>query len=248
MQTLKTILVLAILIIAAAIAIAEPYGPDGITKGPSERRTSFGGDPTAVNAQAGNITQLLINTSVITKRWQGYYGNITGTITLDDANGHTMYDWSANDFSVAGKVFAANNTVSNWTAVRCVNLTGNGTIGPTGVQPGVNSTILENTFGIARTDADGFDETFATTNDITVGTNTLANCPSTHLYIANASQTTKFNETILTLYNESLIIFAAQLEPSITGFDNRTWDFEMIVANNGDSGILTPYQFYVELT
>ncbi|MEA2037345.1 MAG: hypothetical protein U9O94_07580, partial [Nanoarchaeota archaeon] len=130
-EVLKAILVLGILIGLAKAAIAAPWGADSVER-VSDVRGTPGGSPQAVSAQAGNVTQLTINTTILTKRWQGYYGNITGKMTLSDASGYTLYDWSYDkDLSVTGEIYAANKSITSWANVLCVNLTGNGSIGST---------------------------------------------------------------------------------------------------------------------
>ena len=235
-----------IIVLSMAITVmGEPYGPDAISRDVDERRTEFGGGSAIqVDAQAGNVTQLTLNTTVLTKRWQGYYGNISGTITLDDATGYTLYDWSAgSDISVVGEIYAANDTITDWTDIICVNLTGTGTL----ATDGVNATMLENTFGMLSTDSDGFDETFLKTQDITVGTTTLAGCPATNMYVNNETQNAIWNESLLTENATGVVIFATEVENDANGFNNKTWDFQMIVADDGDNSAVTPYQFYVEL-
>jgi len=71
------------------LAFAEPYGPTLITVDQSSR-ANFSASAKQIGAQAGNVTQLTISTQVATRRWQGYYGNITGGIALDDAQSNTM--------------------------------------------------------------------------------------------------------------------------------------------------------------
>src|SRR3989344_6931613 len=79
-----------------AVAQTAPQGPGQITKGANDRR-SVGIDNTThgtvVQAEAGNVTALNINSTRLTSRWQGYYGNITGRVTLDDASNNTLFDW-----------------------------------------------------------------------------------------------------------------------------------------------------------
>src|SRR3989338_1612834 len=134
------------------LVFADPYGPNQITRVQDEVGNLSTIPAVQIQAQAGNVTQLIINASVITERWQGYYGNISGAITLDDAQGNTLYDWSAGTgFAPVGEIYAANDTVSNWTDVICVNLTGNGTAGSWGI----NVTILETMYGMQPTDGDG---------------------------------------------------------------------------------------------
>ena len=239
----KILLILLLLGALSSAAVADPYGPDNITRDSDERRTSFGSGAFQVDAQAGNVTQLSINTSILTSRWQGYYGNISGSITLDNAAGWTLYDWSAGDLAVTGEIYAANQTISSWADVICVNFTGNGTVG----HSGINVTQLEAMYGMTLTDGDGMDETFTTTDDIVIGETTLSNCPATHLYVNNATQTAQWNESLLTENATGAVIYASKVEQNTQGFDGNEWDFQMLVADDGDIAAATTYQFYVEL-
>lgn len=227
-----------------AVVAADPGGPNSITVEKSEAGNLSNIGAKQINAEAGNVTQLTINASIITTSWQGYYGNITGVITLTDGSGQTMYDWSGGtDFSPVGEIYAGNSSVTSWSDVICVNLNGDGVPG----QQGINSTVLEGYYGMDPTDTDGINETFTGTNDITIGANpTLSNCPATNTYVNNASQSTKFNETLLTQNQTGTVIFATQVENNEPGYDGNSWDFQMIVGENGAAGT-TPYYFYVEL-
>jgi hypothetical protein len=243
----STIIVLLIFISLAIAVIAVPYGPGSVTVEKSERRTEFNESVATVQAQAGNVTQLIISTTILTKRWQGYYGNLSGTVTLDDGSGYTMYDWNGFDgYSPVGEVYAANFTVSDWTNVLCINLTGNGLPG----DRGPNTTILEDWIGANPNDVDGIDETFTSTDDIAIGSTMLLDCPATHIYNGTGNQTTHWNETLLWENHSSgltTVIFAADVNQNTNGFNNETLDFQMIVAENGDISATTTYYFYVEL-
>ena len=244
MKMIKTILALVIVIILAAIAFAEPYGPTAISRDRDERgNVSAGTSEQEVQAQAGNVTQLSINTTKITNNWQGYYGNISGSITLDDASGNTMYDWSADDFSVIGEIYAANQSIADWNDVICVNLAGTGINGVSGI----NVTRLEDMYGIQPSEVDGLDETFLGTEDIIIGTNTLSACPSTHTYQSDSPQSNYWNETLITENATGTVIFASKVDDNTVGFDGNTWDFQMLVAEDGGTAGSTSYWFYVEL-
>ena len=243
MKMLKAILSILVLFTLIGLVLAEPYGPNGISRDLDERGNLSGIAPKQVSAQGGNVTQITINASSITKRWQGYYGNISGRIRLDDAQGNTMYDWTNAGFSPIGTIFAANQTVTDWSNVICLNLTGDDI-----PRQGINATILEQMYGMALSDGDGVDETFAGTESITIGTTTLSNCPSTHIYQNNQSQNTVWNETLLTQNQSRSVIYAAKVDQDTVGFDGKTWDFQMIVGENGPQQGPTQYQFYVELS
>lgn len=245
MKAMKAIFALFVLVMLAAMALGVPYGPDSVNKVSDERADFSGVSAKQLDAQAGNVTQLELNVSMITNRWQGYYGNISGKITLDDGSSNTMYDWSGNDgaFSPVGEIYAANQSIVSWNDIICVNFTGNGTPG----QEGINLTVLETLYGMSPGDGDGIDETFIGLGSILVGTKPLTNCPATHIYQNNASQIAYWNETLLTENSTSAVIFATQVNQNTIGFDGSVWDFQMIVGENGDIAAVTPYYFYVEL-
>jgi hypothetical protein len=240
------------LVVMAAIAIADadaPYGPDTITTIRSERGNLTGTTAKDASAQGGNVTELQINTTVLTKRWQGYFGNLTGEISLQDAAGNTFYSWPQGDISTVGEVYAANVTVSNWRAVKCVNGSPNGRgFNCTAESEScLNISSIEATFGFNPTDKDGVNETFAFTEQIIVGSRTL-NCPATYVFTSGGQTAGSWNETLLTVNNTNdTLIFASEVMTNGVGYDGNNWDFQIMVLDNGNVEAPTNYKFYVEL-
>lgn len=240
-RILGTIFMIALLM---AMVYAEPYGPEDITRIADERGNLSNVNPVQINAQGGNVTQLEINATSLTNRWQGYYGNISGQITLNDAQGNTFYDWSAgSNFAPIGNIYAANQSVTDWTDVICLNLTSDDV-----ATEGISASILETMYGMGTSDGDGVDETFTGTEDIVVGSNTLTNCAATNIYTNSSSVAGVWNETLLTENQTNAVIYATEIEQDTFGFDNRTWDFQMMVGEDGDTAGATTYYFYVELS
>ena len=71
-----------ILIVSSLFAYAEPSGPT-ITFIANETK-----DPAAatlINTTGGSITTMALNATSQNLRWKAYVGNVTGTLTLDDA-------------------------------------------------------------------------------------------------------------------------------------------------------------------
>jgi hypothetical protein len=211
-------------------------------------------DPTnqsIIQAEAGNVTELLIFGSQQSNHWAGAYGNITGLIVLDDAQNWSMYQWGGIT-NPEGEIYAANGTVSDWGSVMCMNLSSN--------QPSFNCTgqneecsnltEIETFFGMTPADADGIDETFNSTLDmIMVGTKPLYNCQKTNLYVNDTIHTENdWNETILTVNNTPTVIFAGILQNDAWGYNNETWDFQLMIADDGSDAVATPYYMYVELS
>ena len=107
-----------------------------------------------------------------------------------------MYDWSGETgFSPVGEIYAANQTVSSWSDVICLNLTGNGTVG----QTGINVTIVEAMYGMAPTDADGVSETFDETGSIVIGTNTLTDNSNKSSFVIYLEPGNPFNVLFFSL-------------------------------------------------
>ena len=252
MKTLKASIMLGVIgLLFAVLVLAAPKGPGSLTEGSTQTRTAGIDTDTGyeVNASGGNLTQLNIDSLSQTSRWQGYYGNITGSIILDDANNNTFYDWALT--TPTGEVYATNHSGTiTWTLLECLNNSADG--------PGFNcsgenevclniTTIEQEWYGMNANDSDGVDETFDSTGSITVGDLTLSNCPATRLYENSSQSASHWNELLLTQNNTHTLIYAAIVENNQYGFNNETWDFQMLVGDNGDDDAVTPYYFYVEL-
>ncbi|MBI2133948.1 hypothetical protein HYU11_04670 [Candidatus Woesearchaeota archaeon] len=231
---------------------AVPTGPETLSVGNSTFYTG-GLNGTYTQAQAGNVTSLIINEPTATKSWAGYYGNVTGTIILSDGLNNTLYNWQLT--SPNGEIYASNGSDVSWSLIKCVNFTGNMT-GISELYEPFNLTTLERFFGINDTDKDGVNETFNDTfneNGLMVGQepiNQSQKCPMLYTYVDEAYQTVSFKEVLL--HDNKSIIFASILNDSIDGFkaDDEPMDFQMLVAEDGHAGqesTLTNYYFFVEL-
>ncbi|MFH1290065.1 MAG: hypothetical protein ABIH92_01515 [Nanoarchaeota archaeon] len=214
-------------------------------------------------AQAGNVTELNIMGYSTTQSWQGYFGNISGTIQLADASDNVLYNWSLAD--PQGEVYASTNESITWSNIQCLNFTATGTLagGETAGQVsiyGTNLTQLETRFNINSSDVDGVDETFtlqhggAGEHDLFYTANqqfSEGECISTRIF-SNAGQgeSNKFEEVLLYEPSTTSVVFTALIEPgSVAGYDENDYDFEMLVLEDGhgtDVGTTT-YYFFVEL-
>ena len=77
-------------LISIVYAVA-PFGASVTSGSPETAPADAAG---AVPAQAGNITELMINGFSTTQSWQGFYGNVTGTIQLADADYDFLYNFT----------------------------------------------------------------------------------------------------------------------------------------------------------
>lgn len=237
----------------------QPFGADNLTVINSS--TAPVNPAASASAVAGNVTEIDLNGYTVTQSWQGYYGNITGTILLGNSNNNVLYNWT--DASPKGEVYASTNSSISWTNIQCFNYTATGTYenddlnrGGTS-QYGTNLTQLQSEFNISSDAPDSVNNTFnlnGTGNHATFYTNNLefadGTCQSTRLFTnAGQGEVNKFEEVLLYDPNTKSLVFTTILDQDIFGFDNRTHDFEMIVLEDGHGTDTksTPYYFYVEL-
>ncbi len=231
-----------------AAAIGEPTGPDTLNVIGTSRFTTL--SPNQTEAQAGNVTELTFTAQTATKAWQGFYGNISGTITLEDSSGNVFYDWTAAE--PEGEIYASTNSTINWANVECFNFTSTTTI---------NLSTEEARYGIDANDVDGIDETFNVTLHDTfyVGTVQITQntCPSTFVYRSSSYQTSYFQNVLLADPSTNSLIFTTLIEnrnpandTDITGYDGKPYDFQLLVAEDEHTQAAagtTTYYFWVEI-
>ncbi|HLG23435.1 MAG TPA: hypothetical protein VI564_00730 [Candidatus Nanoarchaeia archaeon] len=250
----RAIIYIALFIALNYLVFAAPTGPGTLTAFNSTRRTSGIDNETGgvvVQAQAGNVTALNIVSTSLTDRWQGYYGNITGSITLDDAQSNSLYNWQL--ASPQGEIYASNGSESGavtWANTFCFNYTNNLSEGQNRIQR-FNGTTIESMIGASASDVDSLRSTFNGTfaGSFQVGSTTISGtsgCRQVTLFVNDAYQSTDFVEVLLTDNNS--IIYTSLLEQDVTGFAGTALDFQMIVGENGDVTTPSNYYFFVELS
>jgi len=244
-EILTTIVLVLTALSAMAFVMADPTGPDSVSQG-AGGRTTLSSTSNTTDALAGNVTAFDITESQITKFWQGYYGNITGTIVLGNAAGSNLYQWTSANPS--GEIYATKNgTNINWTNVGCAN----------------ESQILneDSWLGATVNNSDSANKTFSRTNhpDFLLGTRTMSACRSTSVNVTGTGNVfwealLVDNGTSATDMTDDITIYASVVENNVEGFNGGPHDFQMLVAEPGSgsqeypSGTATTYYFYVELT
>ena len=234
----KKSLVLGILLVSALflsinLIFADPTGPSSITYNSNETKTTD--SAIMVNISGGYIADIDITAEVQNTKWKALIGNVNGKFTLEDASGSTIYDWSLSVTS--GRVYATRNSSTiQWSSIACSSTA---------------NLESENTALSHSSISDNITKTF---NDTTHGTfwvgstNIVANsCPTLNTYVNNASQDTDFEE--MALYDGASIVYATIMEDNEVGYDGGSYDFQMLIPENGSSGFsgATAYYMYVEL-
>jgi hypothetical protein len=227
----STLVFVLVSLFCFGFVLAEPFGAQ-VTPGDTSRADI---DETAGNhsAFAGNVTELTIFGFSITNTWQGYFGNVSGAITLSNSAGNAMYNWTF--ASPNGQVYASVNETINWSSLVCYDL--------------ANVADLESAYNVPSSAGDGVDETFnlnnhaafsAAGNDFSGG-----DCNNTQLF--NDAGVGTF-DVVLLEDTDAKVIFTSLLSQDTTGFDGNSYDFQMIVLEDGRGNTdTTPYYFWVEL-
>ena len=239
--------ILSLLALSVFIS-ATPTGPSTIT---SISNSSLGTTPAlSFNLSGGNIGVFNLTANVQDPRWKGFVGNASGSFTLSDASGSTLYNW--NLASITGKLYATRyNSNVNWAGIQCANLT----------------TLVNEDNSMNLTDLtapnDNLTQTFNCTSAGCAGTNApfyvgavyiAANtCPTLFTYTNTTGQSLPQNSFYqeTALYAPSnVLVYETPIEPSNTvGYNGQIYNFQMIVPENGTIGFnsSTAYYLYVEL-
>jgi hypothetical protein len=227
-----------LIIVCSQIVIGRP---SGVTIIPIRNETASANQAGMINISGGTITTINLNASTQDVRWKAFIGNVSGRMSLDDAAGATIYSWTLT--SISGEVYATRYSGTiNWTGVNCSNLT--------------HISNEEVALGHTNRD-DNITATFNLKNHTSfyVDVNPILNntCRSIHTYVNSSAQNQKFDEVILydgTNLTNGHIIYGTIIEHSIYGYNNRTYDFQMLVPERGEPSwqSATAYYFYVELS
>lgn len=229
------------LLMPFAVNAADPVGPDSLSVVANE--TKGAASAQMLNISGGRIATLNLNATIQNPRWKGFVGNVTGKFTLDDVGGSTLFDWTLT--SITGRIYSTRNSTSvTWASITCSN----------------NTHLRQEEINMNHTNPnDNITKTFNATNDSAtsygshnpfwVGSVYISanSCPTLNTYVNDVAQNTNFEE--MALYDTTNIVYATIMEEDVTGFDGATYDFQMIVPENGLPSFsgATAYYIYVEL-
>jgi hypothetical protein len=218
------------------MAGATPFG--AVIVGTPEVDTGPVRIPAFRNDSGGRIITTVLSVEQQDLNWKAYVGNVSGLFVLQNVDNQSIYEWPS--VSVAtGKLFISRNSSVNFSSVGCAN----------------NSQIVSEQLllGFGNTDADNINNTFIAKahRQFDVGSVPIAlnNCSSIATWVNDTTQaagaTAAFQEVLL--FDGSTLVYASLLNDNKQGYDNSSYDFQAIIAENGSSSLATTYYFYVEL-
>jgi hypothetical protein len=216
------------------LSAASPNGPNSVVSVSNETKGTT--SAAFFNISGGYIAALNLTANVQNIRWKAFVGWVNGKFTLDDQGGATIYDWTLS--VTTGRVYSTRDSSTiEWNTIACANRT--------------TDLVTENTNMFHNSTQDNITKTFqyGTHNPFWVAGRSISSgtCPTINTYIANSSQDTDFEE--MALYDGTSIIYASILENDLAGYDGQTYDFQMLVPENGSQGFTgaTAYYLYAEL-
>lgn len=231
MKKHKNIAVLGIItailsfVFSAPLVLAAIAGAD-VTVGASERYTPS--VTQTVEGKAGNVTEVNVSTVQVTDKWVGFWGHVSGSIVLADANGNYFYKWTISD-PTGGVVYVTNASVSDWSTLAPV-------YADSGVLPAF---LLQGT--------DSFNYTFTEQEDFISPSKTVNAVNYTYTW-QGGNQGTTFKTYAMQADNGAVLVWAGNVVADQTSFkgDTVTADYQILAGVNTQGGQQTFY-FYLEL-
>jgi len=257
------------------VRAGNPSMPTNITI--NNNVTSSYPNGTQLNNTRGFVYNITINESQPTNKWLGYVGNVNGEFALMNSDSEALYDWDI--ITITGEVYATKEgpnlsttgredecyncgMVPNWSNVVCLNSS--------------MLTTEETFYSHTSTDEDSFSNTFTNgtlfnltnvfyagereVNDTSLPGGASGKCYGTYLNAADATQYENWTEVLLTdqtyqWADDSFttvvwdVIYAVLLENDTIGYDGNTYDFQILLPQNGSNGSVNniAFFFYVEL-
>jgi len=236
-KILTLILLVAVFVAASMLVKADPTGT-AITF----NQTDSGPTTTPANRSdsGGTITTMVLNAVQQNGNWKAYVGNITGTLTLDDSNSRTIFDWTLTASSISGEIYASRSSSPTWSSVNCSNIT---------VVSSEQSAL-----GFTASAADNLTNTFnetthpaITTAGRTMPANSCNYSAATYVNDTKQSITGAFFPEVLFMDGSNLIYTTVIRQDTVGYLNTTTYDFQMIVADD-PTAASTTYYFFAEIS
>ncbi len=230
----KAILLVTVLglLYTGITSVSGVQGATVISAGESSRANFVNTSTATIGVEAGNVTELNISGTAISEHWAGFFGDITGSVTLQTSDGSVFYNWSGLN-ALSGEVFASTSNAVSWNGIGCASA---GEV-----------TAIETALGIAATDADTIGLTYNSLSpSFTVAGTALSNCNSTNTYVNNGVKDPSTFYQVLLTDTGGTAVYTTLINQSTQGFDGSNHDFQLLVGESDAAGV-TPMYFYLEL-
>jgi hypothetical protein len=241
----RQIALLAFAFLLVGLAAAVYAIPQGATVSVGKPQTKNFSSPGNVTAAGGNITEVNVTVESQTRAWQGFWGDVNGSLVLQDAAAFNFYTWTL--FTVTGEVYASRDN-----AVQFTNIAPNNNCSTDNTLTGFNF-------------ADSANNTFINNSNVQIQVgfvtiNATTSC-AVYTYVNSSPQTSFFQTIQLTslanFVNDSNVsnmtggnntIFATNIEnQTLSGYNTDPHGYQLLVPVDRTAGLNT-YFFYAELS
>lgn len=236
-KLVRTMLAMILILIAMNlyIATAQPDGATFISNTTDIVAPEAGAE---ISTVGGSFTIMVLNVTQQNPRWKAYVGNVTGELVLADSNYNQIYDWAL--ATITGEVYVSRSDNVSWTDIQCLT------------EPIL---LTEEAFmNIITTAADSINNTFNNTvhKSFWIGDTQISNssCRAIATYVNGTKQVLSENATFqeILLDDTANMVYATILEQDEQAYDqSKTFDFQLIVADDEFTSNPTPYYFYAEI-
>lgn len=220
----KELLIIAVIIAVVAFATAATAATTGMTVTPVANDTATTASADSVIAIGGNITNIDIDATLQSTNWAGFFGDVTGTLTLAGSS-NTFYSWGSIN---TGYILFANASTVDWASGVAIGNSATRTaedtaIGLTGLTDSVNNTFTDTT----------------DMNGITIGVTTFGAGSA----VSANSNSTGVDWTTFLLTSGTTRLYGCAINQSGLDYEGNAADFQLLVP----SGASRTYYVFADL-
>ena len=230
----KSLILTVLLLLAAGLAFGLPVGASPVSAGTPVTLGSTAAGTAA--AWGGNITQVNLTINSSTLHWQGFYGNVTASLTLG-SGGNAVKTWTVS--TLRGQIYASTSNSVDFTQVSSTSVTRANVDSAFSFLSGANDATVNT--GASDTANPAF----------SVGQYNITANSRPLITTFNNSASPAWQEVILAYGTPTVpsnLIFTGLLNGSGNAYNNASANFQIIVPSN-QVGVSTPttYYFYGEV-
>jgi len=216
--------------LVAGVSASTPDGAtvDAVGADESKSAASAGSD----SAEGGTINELNVSATSQSAHWQGYYGQVSGSIVLASGSSN-LYSWTLD--TLRGELYATTNSgTPDWASVSCAS---SGQIGSADTA----------VFGSAPT-SDSIADTYegGTHSALDVGTVAISADSCNTLDTGGSFENLLLNDG--SAGAATSMLYVGILQDDQTLFDGSTGDYELLVPEDqSGNAASTTYQLWAEI-
>ncbi len=214
------------LLVLLALPLARAAQPGGATTTHADKGSYDGGTAGTADVISGHVYSNNLDATQGTYKWVGIFGNVTGTIVLEDTNGNQFYNWTG----AKGLLVYASTANVDWTSLSDAT---------------ASDVTTATYYTFLASGTDDYANTFTgTSEDIGSAIYSVSSDYAQPFPTASGFKVYSLKD------GSGNIIWAGKvLSSPATTYEGSSADFEMLLPEDGTSNndAATTYNFWVEL-